>query len=61
MTVMGGQTNRIGTVAERAPDDPVGPARVTEVNAEDPLVPVLVMNATMLTMNFMGGYGAGNG
>jgi hypothetical protein len=58
---MGGEASRIGTVAEGAPDDPAGPARVTVVNAEDPLLPVLVMNAPMLTMHFMCGCGAGNG
>jgi hypothetical protein len=61
LAVMRGEAHCSGAVAERAPDDPAGQARVTVVNAEDALVPVLVMNGTMLTMNFMGGCGAGNG
>jgi hypothetical protein len=61
MAVMGGETNRIGAVAKRAPDDPAGPARVTVVNAEDALMAVFVVNDTMLAVKLMSGRVARNG
>jgi hypothetical protein len=61
LAVMGSEANRIGAVAECAADDPTRPARVTVVNAEDVLPPVLVTAAMMLPVEFMGGSVGGNG